>query len=140
MGETARSGLITLIKVQGVVSVGAILVAEDLALLLGLSHDYVPTLRIAIIGASIQQVLLAGTLLLLYLDARKAALFTSVLFVLGNVLITAIDMILPPVSHGVGYVCGATFAAIVALLLGRHHLQNLSFVTFMGQPVSGKRT
>jgi uncharacterized membrane protein len=139
MTETARSGLMTLIKIQGFVAIAAIILAEDLAMLLSLGPQQVPMLRTSVMAASAQQVLLAGTLLLLYLDARRAAMLTTIVFALGSVLLTSADLVFLPVSHGLGYFFGAALAAIAALLLGRYHLSHLSFVTFMTQPVTGNR-
>ena len=135
MADTVRSGLVTLAKIQSFVLLFALATAPNLAALLGLGPDQVPLLRTAVAAASAQALLLAAMLLLLYLDARRPALIVTAVAAFGNVSLTLLDLASPPVAYGAGYLLAALLASLVAVILTRDRLRDLSFVTFMKQPL-----
>ncbi|MPZ14503.1 MAG: hypothetical protein GEU73_08785 [Chloroflexi bacterium] len=139
MIRAARDGLVTLLKVQGTIALFALLIADELASFLGLLPQYVPVLRIAIIAASVQVVLLAAILLLLYLDARRLALLAVLCLALANIGLTYGGLAIAPTWFGAGYLIAATLAALVAAYAARDVLRNFAYVTFMLQPIGDGR-
>lgn len=139
MIASARSGLWTLVKVQGMIALFACLLAPDLASLIGLPEANLMTLRVAILAASGQVFVLYVMLLLLYLDARHQTLAVMLVFAGANVSLTALFARLAPGVYGAGYL----LSTLITTLLGLHQLSSrlarLDYITFMLQPIEPAR-
>src|ERR671933_2342143 len=102
MAAAAWSGLRTMVKLQGLVAVGALLVAPSLATFLHMPPSWVPLFRVEVLAASGQFLMLSAILLLLYLDERRAALLVTVVFAVGNTALTLATVWLGHNAYGLG--------------------------------------
>jgi uncharacterized membrane protein len=134
MIEVSRSGFLTLLKVQGMIAVFAILIAPDLANLIGLPADYLTTLRVAILAASGQVFVLYILLLLLYLDARYQTLFLAIIFTGSNFGLTFLFTRIAPDVYGLGYLLSTLITALMGRIQLNLRLLKLDYITFMLQP------
>lgn len=139
MIQAARSGLWTLLKVQGTVTAFALLIAPDLANLIKLPPGDLSTLCIAILAASGQVFVLYAMLLLLYLDARHQTLIIALVFASGNLGLTILFNWLAPGIYGLGYLLSTVIAACLGLSELSYLLSNLDYLTFMLQPLESAR-
>lgn len=135
MIKAARSGFWTLLKVQGGLLLFAVIVAPELARLIGLASDHLTTLRIAIGAASGQVFVLYATLLLMYLDARRETLKAVLVFAASNLGLTWLMARLAPGHYGLGYLLATLAAALFGMRLLFSILARLDYVTFMLQPL-----
>jgi polysaccharide biosynthesis protein PelG len=135
MAAAAWSGLRTMVKLQGLVALAALLVAPRLATVLHLPPSWVPLFRVAVPAASGQFLMLSAILLLLYLDERRAALLVTVVFAASNTALTGVTVWVGHTAYGGGYLLAALMAALLALSLLHDRLQRLEYRTFMLQPV-----
>ncbi len=129
------TGVTAVVKFQGIVALGAMLFASDIATLCGLPVTWVPLLRLIVLAASVQYVMLVELLLLLYLDHRKAALTViSVYIGVDAILSLGTLLIGREAYYGVGYLVAAVIGAVLALWYLHRRLQQLTYVVFMLQP------
>jgi uncharacterized membrane protein len=133
MRSAVRDGLSTILKLQGFVALFALIMAPELARLLGIPAAHVGMLRWEIVGASFQFVLLVAILLLLYLEVRAATLGVVLLFGAANVGLTLTTVMLGPAFYGIGYAGAALLSAGLGLIVLNRHLRRLDYLTFMGQ-------
>jgi uncharacterized membrane protein len=130
------SGLKTLLIVQVVVVLGALLLAPELVRALHVPGGRPLLLRVELLAASGQFLLLAAVLLLLYFDQRRVALAVVTLFALGNTGLSVLTLRLGSDFDGAGYMVATIMTSLVALLLLRRRLGSLEYRTFMLQPVA----
>jgi uncharacterized membrane protein len=135
MAAAAWSGLGTMVKLQALVAMAALLVAPSLATFLHLPPSWVPLFRVEVLAAGGQFLMLSAILLLLYLDERRAALLVTVVFAAGNTALTGVTVWLGHTTYGGGYLLAALLAAFLALSLLHEQLQRLEYRTFVRQPV-----
>lgn len=138
MMNAVRSGFWTLLKVQGMIAVFAILLAPELAQLLGLAADQLGTLRVAILAASGQEFVLYAMLMLLYLDARHQTLILVFMFAVSNIGLTILFGRWIPEVYGLGYLSSTIFAALFGLRQLNARLSKLDYLTFMLQPLEAR--
>lgn len=95
------------------------------------------TLIWLLVGAGLQVVAMATTLLLYYFDFRREALAAALVQLAGNALFTA--LIGAPSRHvGAGYAVACALACVVALALLRRSMAGLLERTFQSQPYSSE--
>ncbi len=140
MIKAAGSGFWTLLKIQGALVIFAVIIAPDLARLIGLANEHLITLRIAIGAASAQVFVLYAVLLLMYLDAWRETLKVVLAFAAGNLGLTLLMARLVPGHYGLGYLLATLGAALFGAWLLKSSLARLDYVTFMMQPLEAART
>ncbi|HVV82284.1 MAG TPA: exopolysaccharide Pel transporter PelG [Kofleriaceae bacterium] len=90
-----------------------------------------------LVGAGLQVVAMATTLLLYYFDFRREALAAALAQLCGNALFTA--LVGAPSPHvGAGYAVACALACVVALSLLRRSMAGLLERTFQSQPYSSE--
>lgn len=136
MIRAVRSGLWTLLKVQGMIAAFACLLAPDLTQIVGLPPDHLLTFRVAVLAAGGQVFVLYAVLLLLYLDARRLALVTALIFFASNLSLTILAYLLLPGIYGAGYLLSTLIASLVGLHLLDRRMSELNYLTFMLQPLT----
>lgn len=95
------------------------------------------TLVWLLVGAGLQVVAMATTLLLYYFDFRREALAGALVQLVGNGLFTT--LIGAPSDHvGAGYAVACALACVVALALLRRSMAGLLERTFQSQPYSSE--
>lgn len=128
-----RQGLLEIGKIQILAVLVAMVTGPAALKALGISELYLSLFYIQTVGASLQVGLLALLNVFFYLDQRRIVLNLCALFVLGNVLFTAMTLKMGAVWYGYGY-CAATFLTLfVGLYLLDHKLGRLEYETFMLQ-------
>jgi uncharacterized membrane protein len=132
----ARAAIVSVVKVQGVVMIGALLFTPALASFLHMTPNWIPLLRVMIVAGSCNYFVLMSFLFLSYMDDRKASLRMLLLYFCSNVILTAITVWLGPSFYGLGYLFSSILAALLGLYYLRTHLRQLEYVTFMLQPVA----
>lgn len=135
MVRAARSGLVTLLKVQGMVAGFALLLAPDLARWIGLPTQHLASLRLAILAASGQVFVLYTVLLLLYVDARRQSLFVVFVFALSNLGLSWTALQQAPGAYGLGYLLSTIATTLAGTYLLNSVLTRLDYLTFMEQPL-----
>jgi uncharacterized membrane protein len=95
------------------------------------------TLMWLLIGAGLQVVAMATTLLLYYFDFRREALVAALAQLVGNGIFTT--LVGAPSEHaGVGYTVACALACVVAMGLLRRSMAGLLERTFQSQPYSSE--
>jgi polysaccharide biosynthesis protein PelG len=135
MAEAALSGLIRITLIQGSVGAVVFLLAPNLAHALHTSDQWVGTLRILTVGVSMQIIMLAVFILLLYLDERRPALAVVATFTTLSLGGSLAVLPLGPGFFGLGYVAGAVVATVIGALFLADRLRRLDYLTFMAQPL-----
>ena len=128
-------GILNVAKLQTIVALGALLAAPGLAAVSGVPMQWIPTLRVVIVGASVQYVMVIGILLLLYLDYRSGALQTLTLFVSLCAILTAGSIYVRMPYFGMSYLIASIVGVLFTLWRLHGRLKQLVYVTFMLQPV-----
>ena len=117
---------------QLAISLVALALADQIVASLWLDSGDPWTVRVLLIGATLQIVSLCATLLLHYFDFQWEALAAAAVLFLGNIVFTyAADGVLPT---GSGYLIACGLSATVAIGLLRARLQTLLQDTYQSQP------
>ncbi|HEX9681228.1 MAG TPA: exopolysaccharide Pel transporter PelG [Anaerolineales bacterium] len=135
MVRAARSGLVTLLKVQGMVAGFSFLLAPDLARWIGLPPQHLATMRLAILAASGQVFVLYTVLLLLYVDARRKSLLLAFVFALSNLGLSWLALQHAQGAYGLGYLLSTIATTLAGTYLLNSVLTRLDYLTFMDQPL-----
>ncbi len=138
MLTAVRTGLWTILKVQGLLALFLCLIAPDLAAAVGLAPQWVPLLCVETGAAAGQFFVLTMMLLLLYIDQRGATLLVVGVFTFCNTALTVGSLSLGSAFYGWGYLGATLIAAILGWFLLDSCLKRLEFLTFMRQPVGTK--
>jgi uncharacterized membrane protein len=100
---------------------------------LGISTLYLALLHVDVIAAGLQVVLLGILNVFFYLDKRRIVLALTALFVVLNVVFTAVTIRLGPAFYGYGFAA----ALLIVVMLGAWNLSRtlarLEYETFMLQ-------
>lgn len=135
MLASVRKGALSILKVQGTISLFVCVVTRDLARFLHLAPRWVPLLRLSACAGPGQFLLLCMVLFLLYLDQRRFALLVVAFFALSNAGLTLASLALGESWYGAGSLVAAWAGAILGWSLLMNHLRQLECQTFMNQPV-----
>ena len=133
MVEALREGLIQLVKVQGLVSLGLMVMAERVLVFLSLGTVSTNTFQLSLLGVFLLVVFLSLLTILFYLDKLKEAMACSLLFFLLNTTVTLWGLNQGIRWHGFGFVVATGTAMIAAGSSVNYHLRRLEFETFTAQ-------
>ncbi|MBN4666478.1 exopolysaccharide Pel transporter PelG [Pandoraea nosoerga] len=133
MVRAVRAGLYEILKVQAVVTLLVFAFGDDLLRLVGMPAAWQPLLRVDVIAAGLQVLLLGVLNVLFYLDRRRDVLLLTGLLVVLNAVLTWATLHYGPALYGYGFAA----ALLGVLLLGAHRLARrlaaLEYDTYMGQ-------
>ncbi|TME05966.1 MAG: hypothetical protein E6I80_15300 [Chloroflexi bacterium] len=135
MIEAVRTGVGTILKVQGIVALFLCLLAQDVASFVGLAPRWVPLLRIETLAGVGQFFVFVMMLLLLYVDQRGATLLLVGAFMICNAFLTLASVYLGDAFYGMGFLGATIIGAIFGWFLLNARLQRLEYLTFMAQPM-----
>ena len=121
--------------VQGSITGLCIVFAPQIVDVIKLSAAQVPLMRVALLGAFLQILLLLSIIVLFNFDLRKRVLAIAVFFLLTNAGLTWLSLGMGVPFYGYGYGCACLLSALLALKLLAHALENLEFITFAKHPV-----
>lgn len=133
MVYTARQGIYEIFKVQGITVVICLLWGRDLLHWIGISPLYIHLFYIDLMAVSVQVLLMAILNVMFYLDARREALFLSVLFLFSNIVFTIITLYWGAASFGYGFALSVTVTAFTGLFVLNRKMDRLEYETFMLQ-------
>lgn len=98
------------------------------------SQSFTSVLRWGIMGAFFQLLFLVFSLMLLYFEFRREAMWCNLVFLLANTLITAVNVYLRQVpAYGAGYFFSTLAAALLAWYFLKARTRKLIYYTFMTQ-------
>jgi polysaccharide biosynthesis protein PelG len=128
-----RHGLYEIVKVQAIAALFLFVIGAALLNWLQISTLYLPLLYVDVIAASLQVVFMGVINVFFYLDKRRAVLVLVALFVLLNVVFTAITLNLDPGWYGYGFAAALLVVVLLSLVWLDRRLESLEFETFMLQ-------
>ena len=133
MMDDLRAGVVKLIRLQGAISVAAIVLAPWILDALGIPAMAVRVFRFACLGAFFHVLLLITILIQLYFDLRKQALVSALVFLVANTVGALVSVRFGFAVYGVGYAAATLFAVVVAFVLLDRALRWLDYLTFVTQ-------
>ncbi len=138
MIDTLKSSLLTVLVYQGVLTVGVLIALPWLLQSLDIDLRHVAIFRVASVAAVFHVLLLVLLVILLYFDFRRAVMWLCVAFFTMNAVFSFATLE-DPESYGWGYLAAAAITLLASLGVLWNRLQNLEFLTFVAQPISGQQ-
>jgi len=132
----ARQGIQEIMKIQMIAVLAVFVAGHSLLELLGVSDLYLPLLYVDVVAASLQVVFLGVLNVFFYLDQRRLLVLLVVIFVVGNLLFTAVSIALGAPFYGYGFALSLLLAVIVGLVMLDRKFDDLEYETFMLQPLA----
>ncbi|NOX97251.1 MAG: exopolysaccharide Pel transporter PelG [Nitrospirae bacterium] len=133
--SSLRESFGTLLRIQGLITILAILFAPKILRLIGWSPLQLGIFRLGTFGSFFHIMALITIIILCYFEFWKAALLVTGTFLVTNTLFTLITLKLGPAYYGLGYAVSSLLTFIVAVTVLWHNLKSLNYRTFSGQPV-----
>lgn len=124
-----------LIKVQGVVTGILILSAGNVLDILKLNDVQTGVFQISLLGAFVLVIFMALLLVLYYMDQKKPAMITCLVFMLTNAVVTLASISMGIQYYGLGFLCATVAGLLVALHFVDKNLDYLEIQAFMKQPI-----
>ncbi len=136
VAASLRESFLGLVKLQGAVTLLCLLFSRQIAEAFHIPVMGTLILEKALIAACLQMVLLTAMIFMMYFDIRNQTAVVAGVFVVANVVFTAITLQLGYVYYGYGYLAACLVALAVAYVFLDRHVQDLDYHTFMGQPIA----
>lgn len=130
MTENLWEGTGRLVRVQGVITLAAIVFAPQLLAAVEMPEGAVRLFRIACLGAFFHVGFLIASLLLLYFDLQRQALVSTLLFLLLNGVLSAVTVRIGYAAYGLGYAAAALIALLLAFTQLSRKIAALEYETF----------
>ncbi|MCL5799434.1 MAG: exopolysaccharide Pel transporter PelG [Gammaproteobacteria bacterium] len=131
MIQATRTGLWDIAKIQGITVVLALVFARSLLAHLGYSGNYVRLFRFDVIGTSLQLLLMSLLNVYFYLDLRGRTVLLTLLFLIGNFLLTGMTLVLGPFFYGLGFLGSLLITDLLGLSMLSRDLQGIDYLTFV---------
>ena len=126
---TART-LTHITLVQAALCLIVVLGASSIVELSGLHYQQVGILRLGALGALFQFVFFSATSLLLFFERHAQFLWLQVMFLVLQVVMTALTVHLGPATYGLGNLVACVFSGLTALVVLEATMRKLTFITF----------
>ena len=135
-GPAARA-TIRLLRVQGFITIIAIIFAPQIIQILELPPVGIRIFRLTTLGAMFHVLLLLTLLMQLYFDLRNQALATTTVFFLlnGGLAWWSVDRGIS--SYGIGYAIASFLSLLLGFTLLHRSLERLDHLTFTNQSIAG---
>ena len=133
LSAEARNGLLDIAKVQAIVILLVFALGSDLLAWLGVSQNYLPLLCINVVAAGLQVILLGILNIMFYLDKRRLVVGLTLLFLISNIVFTAISQALGVAYFGYGFAFSLVLTVVTGLAVLSRCLNTLEYETFMLQ-------
>lgn len=130
MTENLWEGAARMVRLQGAVTIAAILLAPQILAAVEMPPGAVHVFRVACLGAFFHVGFLITTLLLLYFDLQKDALTSSLLFLALNGVLSWVSVKIGFAAYGSGYALAALIALVVAFARLTRQIGMLEYETF----------
>ncbi len=140
MKRVIRSSLLDLLKVQGTVTLLVIYFAPGILAGMRIQEEVsIQVFRYACLGAFFHAYVLIITIILLYYNLRMEVLVITATFAAANILFTKVSLALGPAFFGAGYMSSCVVAFVISYFYLAKRIDQLEYMTFMSQPIVGKR-
>ncbi|WP_353190916.1 exopolysaccharide Pel transporter PelG [Pandoraea pnomenusa] len=133
MVRAVRTGLYEILKVQAVVTLLVFAFGDDMLRIVGVPDAWQPLLRIDVVSAGLQVLLLGVLNVLFYLDRRRDVLMLTALLVALNAGLTWASLQYGPSAYGFGFAAALLCVLVLGALRLRRRLAALEYDTYMGQ-------
>jgi uncharacterized membrane protein len=130
--EVTLGALFHIIMIQVGLCAVVVLMAPVIVELLNLQFRQISILRFGTLSALFQFIFLACSAVLLFLDRRWSYLVLQVLFLVLNGALTWVTMKLGWRFHGLGFFIAALISSLAAFVWMERSLNNLNYLTFIG--------
>ena len=131
-----QEGTIRLLRVQGFITVAAIIFAPFVIDVLELPPAAIRVFRLTCLGAFFHVMLLLTMLMQLYFDLRTQALATAVVFFILNGALAFWSVDRGISSYGIGYAIASLLSLLVGYTLLHRSLEHLDHLTFTNQKIA----
>ena len=135
MVDSIRLSIVRLLKIQGTISLFAILAVPYLIEAMRLSWLHLNILRVGILGAFLHALFLLLSICLLYFEFRLETMLLTLLFFVLNAAATVATVYLGLEFYGYGYMAASFLTLLAGVLVLDYKLKNLEYITFVTQPV-----
>lgn len=126
-----------LLGLQGIVTVALLLLAPQACGWLGLRPDHVPLMRVGLLSAFVQVLLMILLVILLYFDWQRLVAGLVALFFAGNLGFSLATQALPERYQGFGYLLACLLPLGAGMLALEKRLDTLLYETFSRQQIRG---
>jgi polysaccharide biosynthesis protein PelG len=133
MFEIIKVELKFLTEVQLFITISAIAIGVQLLPKIGMTSEQLHIFSILVLGNLFFSVMFTSILILLYFDAQKAALLSTLLFSISTVIFTLI--VVRTGNYGFSFFLSSFLGIVVVLYRLREYLNNIDYYTFCSQPV-----
>jgi polysaccharide biosynthesis protein PelG len=133
MFEIIKVELKFLTEVQLFITISAIAIGVQLLPKIGMTSEQLHIYSILVLGNLFFSVMFTSILILLYFDAQKAALISTLLFSLSTIIITL--FIVRTGNYGLSFFLSSFLGLAVVLYRLKEYLNNIDYYTFCSQPI-----
>lgn len=133
MFEIIKVELKFLSEVQLFITICAIAVGVQLLPKIGMTSDQLHVFSILVLGNLFFSIMFTCILILLYFDAQKSALVTTLLFSISTIILTL--LIIKSGNYGFSLFLSSFIGLVVVLFKLREYLNNIDYYTFCSQPL-----
>ena len=137
--DNLQLSLVRLFKLQGMISLLAVVFAPLLIAFFNMRWLQLSLLRFLVIGAFFHILFLIMLIILLYFDLQKRALALVALFAVLNLAATWLTTRYDPRFYGLGYLLTSLVSMIAAFAILARDLQRLEYITFVRQSAATRR-
>lgn len=133
--DSLYGGMLTVMKVQGAVTLVCFIASRDILAWLGISLVDPAMFNIHLVGVGMQLLFLSILNVFYYLDQRQAAFIVCLVFMVSNGLLSWASLHLGPAFYGYGFAIAVLLTCMVGIAILARKLDTLEYETFMLQPV-----
>ncbi|ACM93475.1 putative membrane protein [Nautilia profundicola AmH] len=131
MFDSAKMGLIEILRIQILVTFLIILFADNIFNFFHISKIYIPLFIVDMIGTTLLVFFMAIVTILFYLDRRKEVLVLVVLLFFLNFSLTLFTQYLGPFYYGYGFALAYFIVSIIGLVFLNKNFERFHYETFM---------
>jgi len=135
MVNSMRLSINRLLRIQGTLTLFALLSVPYLIKPLGLNWLHLSILRVGILGAFLHVLMLLLSIGMLYFEFRAEALLVTALFLVLNTVLSHYSLQAGLIYYGYGYAAACFVALLVGAVVMDYKIRNLEYITFVMQPV-----
>lgn len=132
--DSLYGGMLTVMKVQGAVTLVFSIASRDILAWLGISLVDPALFNIHLVGVGMQLLFLSILNVFYYLDQRQAAFIVCLVFMAANGLLSWATLHLGPAFYGYGFATAVLLTCMVGIAILVRKLDTLEYETFMLQP------
>jgi uncharacterized membrane protein len=137
LAQSLRHNFTSLVRLQGTVTAGLLIGSTGVSEALHLTALQLGVFQIALVGSFLLVLFMALLTILLYLDKRRDAMVSCLLFALVNTGVTTLSFSASERGYGLGFLAGAGVGLALSAVLVNRHIRELEYEVFALQPIEG---